>query len=149
MAECNTGDFLFPLSAEIFYPVVEQGAYGNVKKQWMYDRNIAIYISAPGSAMKEEVTPNANITQEKILVGRSKQDLRISSEEGNNSITNVVISNIKDRNCNPIYVETSGVRANHSTIFEVASQEPYVGPFGKVEYYKIVLRRSENQAVDI
>jgi hypothetical protein len=149
MADCNTGDFLFPLSAEIFYPIVEQGAYGNVKKQWMYDRNIAISVASPGSAMKEEVTPNVNITQEKVLVGRSKQDLRVTSEDGNNSITNVVISNIKDRSCNPIYMETSGVRANKSTIFEVASQEPYVGPFGKVEYYKIVLRRSENQAVDI
>lgn len=149
MADCNTGDFLFPLSAEIFYPTVEQGAYGNVKKQWMYDRNIAISVASPGSAMKEEVTPNVNITQEKILVGRSKQDLRVTSEDGKNSITNVVISNIKDRNCNPIYMETSGVRANKSTIFEIASQEPYVGPFGKVEYYKIVLRRSENQAVDI
>ena len=149
MADCNTGDFLFPLSAEIFYPTVEQGAYGNVKKQWMYDRNIAISVASPGSAMKEEVTPNVNITQEKVLVGRSKQDLRVTSEDGKNSITNVVISNIKDRNCNPIYMETSGVRMNKSTIFEVASQEPYVGPFGKVEYYKIVLRRSENQAVDI
>jgi hypothetical protein len=149
MADCNTGDFLFPLSAEIFYPTVEQGAYGNVKKQWMYDRNIAISVASPGSAMKEEVTPNVNITQEKVLVGRSKQDLRVTSEDGKNSITNVVISNIKDRNCNPIYMETSGVRANKSTIFEIASQEPYVGPFGKVEYYKIVLRRSENQAVDI
>lgn len=149
MADCNTGDFLFPLSAEIFYPTVEQGAYGNVKKQWMYDRNIAISVASPGSAMKEEVTPNVNITQEKILVGRSKQDLRVTSEDGKNSITNVVISNIKDRNCNPIYMETSGVRANKSTIFEIASQEPYVGPFGKVEYYKIMLRRSENQAVDI
>ena len=149
MADCNTGDFLFPLSAEIFYPTVEQGAYGNVKKQWMYDRNIAISVASPGSAMKEEVTPNVNITQEKVLVGRSKQDLRVTSEDGKNSITNVVISNIKDKNCNPIYMETSGVRANKSTIFEVASQEPYVGPFGKVEYYKIVLRRSENQAVDI
>lgn len=149
MAGCNTGDYQFPLSAEIFHPIVEQGSYGNVKKQWMFDRLIHVSIAAPGTAMKEEVAPNVNITQEKILVGRCKTDLRISSEDGNNAITNIVITNIKDSNCNPIYVETSGARVNKSTIFEVASQEPFVGPFGGVEYYKIVLRRSENQAVDI
>lgn len=149
MADCNTGDYQFPLSAEIFHPIVEQGSYGNVKKQWMFDRTLHLSLSAPGSAMKEEVSPNVNITQEKILVGRCKTDLRISAADGNNAITNIVISNIKDSNCNPIYVETAGARANKSTIFEVASQEPFVGPFGSVEYYKIVLRRSENQAVDI
>jgi hypothetical protein len=26
---------------------------------------------------------------------------------------------------------------------------PMVGPFGKVEYYKVILRRSENQATDL
>ena len=115
----------------------------------MFDRTISLSLSTPGTAMKEEVAPNVNITQEKILVGRSKGDLRISSSDGNNAITNIVVTNIKDSNCNPIYVETSGSRVNKSTIFEVASQEPFVGPFGSVEYYKIVLRRSENQAVDI
>lgn len=149
MADCNTGDYQFPLSAEIYHPIVEQGSYGNVKKQWMFDRLISVSLSTPGTAMKEEVSPNVNITQEKILVGRSKKDLRISSADGNNSITNIVVTNVKDSNCNPIYVETSGARVNKSTIFEVASQEPFVGPFGSVEYYKIVLRRSENQAVDI
>jgi hypothetical protein len=26
---------------------------------------------------------------------------------------------------------------------------PVVGPFGTVEYYKVLVRRSENQAVDL
>ncbi len=147
--QCGSPDFMFPLSADVFYPFVEQGVYGDVKKTWYLDRTISCYFAPAGSAGKEEVKPNVNITQEKILVGRVKADIRISTQDGQNAITNVVISNIKDRNCNLIYTETSGPRAGKATIFEIASQEPIVGPFGNVEYYNIVIRRSENQAVDL
>ena len=90
-----------------------------------------------------------NITQESLLLGRVKSDIRVSSRDSRNSITNIIVTNIRDRNCNEIYVETSGPRAGKPTIFEVATSEPFVGPFGGVEYYKIVIRRSENQAVDV
>lgn len=142
-------DFMFPMEAEIFHPIVEQGAYGNVQKTWIMDRVIACNVAPAGSAGKEEVKPNVNITQETILIGRVKHDLRISDRDSKNSITNIVVTNIKDKNCNQIYIETSGPRAGKATLFEVATQEPYVGPFGGIEYYNIVLRRSENQAVDL
>lgn len=146
---CNTTDFMFPMCAEIYHPVVEQGAYGNVRKQWILDRNVVCSFTGGGSAMKEEVKPNVNITQETVISGRVKKDIRISSRESRNTVTNILVTNIVDSNKNPVYVETAGPRAGKSTIFEVASQEPFVGPFGGVEYYKVVLRRAENQAVDV
>ena len=146
---CESTDFMFPMQADIFYPVVEQGTYGNVKKTWIQDRTIATNFSAAGNAGKEEIKPNVNITQNTILIGRARSDIRISSLDAKNSVTNVLITNIKDKNCNEIYLETSGPRAGKSTIFEVATQEPFLGPFGNVEYYNLVIRRSENQAVDV
>jgi hypothetical protein len=147
---CNTNDFMFPMQADIYHPIVEQQAgYGNLKKQWVLDRTIVCNLNFAGSALKEEVKPNRKITQDAILIGRVKNDLRVSSLEAGNSITNVTITNIRDQNCNPIYVETSGPRAGKSTIFEIATQEPFVGPFGQIEYYKVILRRSENQAADL
>lgn len=146
---CETPDFIYPLLADVYYPIVEQSSYGNVKKQWVLDRTIACYFEAAGAANKEEVRPNINITKDMILSGRSKTDLRISKYLENNSMTNIVISNIRDASGNPIYLETSGVRAGKSTIFELATQEPTLGPFGSVEYYKLVIRRSENQAADV
>jgi hypothetical protein len=147
---CGTlTDFIFPLEADIFHPIVDQGAYGNVKKTWVLDRSVACNFSSAGTAGKEEIKPNVAITKDILLIGRIKSDLRISSRSEQNAITNVVVSNIRDKNCNPIYIETSGPRAGKSTIFEIASQEPFVGPFGSVEYYNVVLRRSENQAVDL
>lgn len=148
--DCSSAtDFMYPLTADVYHPVVEQGAYGNVSKQWILDRSIACHLSASGSAGEEEVKPNANITQKTILVGRTRKDLRTSAEGQPHAITNIVLSNIRDASSNEIYVESSGPRSGKSTIFEVATQEPVVGPFGSVEYYKLVIRRSENQAVDI
>lgn len=146
---CGSTDFLFPMQADIFYPIVEQGAYGNVKKQWILDRIVYGSLTPGGSALKEDIKPNVNITQDNVLVGRVQTDLRRSSRDSGTSITNIIITNIKDKNCNEIYVETAGIRAGKSTIFEVATQEPFVGPFGDVEFYRVVLRRSENQAADV
>jgi hypothetical protein len=73
----------------------------------------------------------------------------MSSLEAKNSITNVIVTNIRDQNGSEIYLETSGPRSGKSTIFEIATQDPFVGPFGSTEYYKLIIRRSENQAVDV
>lgn len=146
---CGSNDFMFPMQADVYHPIVEQGALGNVKKTWVLDRTVVCNFSSAGSAFKQDVQPNVNITQEILLLGRVKEDIRVSSLDANNSITNVIITNIRDKNCNPIYLETAGIRAGKSTIFEVASNEPFSGPFGNIEYFKIVLRRSENQAADI
>lgn len=149
MSVCETTDFIYPMTMDVYYPLVEQGVYGNVQKHWVKDRTLACSLSAAGTAGKEEIKPNVNITQETIIFGRARSDVRVSAQESNNSITNIVVSNISDRFGNPVYVETAGPRNGKSSIFEIVSNEPVVGPFGSVEYYRITLKRSENQAVDI
>jgi hypothetical protein len=149
MATCENTSIVFPMLADIYYPIVDQGPYGNVQKTWIHDKTIACSFNSAGSAFKEDVKPNANITQDTIMLGRAKTDIRFSTNEDQNSITNVIVTNIKDKTLNEIYVETAGPRAGKSTLFEVATVEPYTGPFGSVEYYRIVLRRSENQAADL
>jgi len=149
MATCEETSFIFPMLADIYYPIVDQGAYGNVQKTWIHDKTIACNFNSAGTAWKEDVKPNANITQDSVMLGRVKSDIRFSSTENKNSITNIIVTNIKDRNLHEVYLETSGPRAGKSTLFEVATVEPFVGPFGSPEYYKVVVRRSENQAVDL
>lgn len=147
--QCEPTDFMYPMLADIYYPIVDQGAYGNVKKQWILDRSIACNFAPTGQAASEEVKPNVNITKESILLGRTKTDIRVSGANNRNSITNVVITNIRTNQQEDIYLETSGPRNGRSTIYEIASNEAIVGPFGNIEYYKVVLRRSENQASDL
>ena len=149
MATCENTSIIFPMLADIYYPIVDQGPYGNVKKNWIHDRTIACNFNSAGTAWKEDVKPNANITQDSVMLGRVRTDIRFSNSDVQNSITNVIVTNIKDKNLNEIYVETAGPRAGKSTLFEVATVEPFMGPFGSVEYYKVIIRRSENQAADL
>jgi len=146
---CETPDFIYPMLADIYYPIVEQGAYGDVKKNWVLDKTIACQFSSAGTANKEEIRPEVKLLLDNSLIGRVKSDIRFSSEEQKNALTNIVITNIRDKNGNVIYLETSGPRAGQPTIFELATFDPLLGPFGNVEYYKLVIKRSENQGSDL
>jgi hypothetical protein len=146
---CESTDFIYPLLADVYYPVVEQGVYGNLKKQWILDRSVACNFGPVGIVGKEEVKPNVNITKENILIGRVRSDLRFGKGNSRNAVTNVLITNIRTTQEDSIYIETSGPRDGKSTIYEIATTEAIVGPFGTVEYHKVVLRRSENQASDL
>ena len=149
MTVCESPDFMFPMQASLYHPIVDQGDFGAIKKHWVLDRVFACSFSSGGSAFKEEVKPNVNITQNSILVGRIKSDIRISLLDSKNALTNILISDIKDQEGNLIYMETSGPRSGKGTLFEVATYEPFTGPFGVVESYKVVIRRSENQSGDV
>jgi hypothetical protein len=135
--------------ADIYYPIVEQGAYGNVKKNWVLDKTIACQFNTAGTANKEELRPEVKLLQDTALVGRVKSDIRFSSEEQKNALTNIILTNIRDKNGNVIHLETSGSRTGQPTVFEIATFDPFVGPFGSVEFYRIILRRSENQGTDL
>jgi hypothetical protein len=136
--------------ADVYYPIVDQGAYGNVQKSWVLDRTFSCNFTVKGSASAgEEIKPNVNITRESILIGRSKTDLRISTQKDRQSLTNIVVTNIRTLDTPSIYIETSGPRSGLATIYEIASQEPIVGFNNSIEYYKIALRRSENQSTNI
>lgn len=131
--------------AEVFYPTVNQGAYGNVDKEWVLDKIIV------GNFVKSKsgLEPDPLIKREQVLECRIKSDIRVSTNSTDRAITNIIVSNIKDRNGNEIYVERSGPRKGLSTMFEVVTQDPHIGPFGDIEYYDLILRRSENQGTDV
>ena len=148
MESCEDTDFMYPMKADVYYPIVEQGAYGNVQKTWVFNKTIICNFSKDGT-VDEEVKPNVNITLKKVLMGRTKRDIRFSQENNADAITNVVITNIRTKTDVPLYIETSGVRAGKSTIYEIESQSPIIGPFGDPDYYALAIRRSENQASDI
>ena len=149
MATCETTDFVYPLLADVYYPIVEQGAYGNLKKQWVLDRTVACFFNPAGRKFKQNVVINPSITIDNSIVGRVRND--ITENNGNDlySITNIIVTNIRDNQGNAIYNESAGPRKGQSTIFEVSTSNPVVGPFGKTDYYKLVISRSDNQAVDL
>ena len=147
---CLDDNFLYPMTAEVYYSSVEQGQYGNIKKQWSKFKDIKCYFASGNIRNKEEQqVQNVAILFDKVLSGRVPTDIRFDDMNGGVALTNLIITNISDGEGNPIYVETGGVRAGKSSIFEIATLSPYSGLFGKTEYYKIVIKRSDSQAIDL
>jgi hypothetical protein len=135
--------------ADIYYPIVEQSAYGNITRNWILDKTVAGSFVPAGSEIKKELVINIDLSQDSMLICRVRSDIRISSLEENSSLTNILITNIRDSKENIIHSETSGPRTGKATLFEVATQQPFVNAFGRTEHYRVILRRSENQAENI
>ena len=148
MTQCDTVNFLYPMKADIYYPIISQNQYGQPKKAWVFDRTVACNATPVGGAGTEELKPEVFLQYKDKLVCRTRGDLRISSNDDSNAESNILITNIRSSNDLIIYKETAGPRAGKGTIYEVGTLEPFVGPFGDIEYYKMLWRRTENQDID-
>jgi hypothetical protein len=144
---CEQTDFLYPMKADVYYPIINQNSYGQATKDWVYDRTIVCNASPIGTLNEESIKPDIFLQNKNKLIARTKRDPRISSKDVGNAITNILITNIRDSNDSIIQIETAGARSGRGTIYEVATVDPVVGPFGSVDYFKMLWRRTENQTV--
>ncbi|NDB59215.1 hypothetical protein EB001_12285 [bacterium] len=147
MALCEDTDFIYPMQADVYYPIITQGEYGQPKKDWVFDKTIACNVEPVGGDGTENIKAESFLQLQNKLVARTKNDPRVSSQKENNAVTNILITNVRFPNGDLIYKETAGVRSGRATIYEVATVEPFVGAFRTTEYYKMLWRRAENQTV--
>ena len=143
----DTTDFVYPMLADIYYPTITQGPFGEIKKEWIFDRTISCNATPVGGAGSEQIKPEMFLQYENKLVARSKSDIRMTSRSSQEAITNILITNIRLSHGQTIYKETAGPRASKGTIYEIGTLEPFTGPFNNIEYYKMLWRRTESQAV--
>ncbi len=143
---CEPNDFIHPMCADVYYAISTQGSFGEIKKEWILDRVIACNAVPVSRKGLEELDPKMVSQLNNKLNARSLTDLRISSLNKGYAITDIIVTNIRDKHENLIYKETSGLRAGKGTIYEIATAQPFVGPFGNIESYQMVWRRSESQA---
>ena len=147
MNSCEVTDFMYPMKADIYFPILTQGEYGQPKKDWVYDRTVICNATPVGGLGAEDIKPEAFLQYENKLIARTQNDPRLSSNNANNATTNILVTNVRDASDNIIYKETAGPRSGRGTIYEIATVEPFTGPFGSIEYYKMLWRRTENQTV--
>lgn len=144
---CEQTDFMFPLLADVYYPHITQGAYNEVKKEWIFDRSIACHAVSYQGQNKEEIRLDSFLQYDAQLNARSSSDLRTDISGTNHAVTNILVTNIRTANGELVYRETAGPRAGKGTMYEIAMLEPFVGAFGSIDYYVMLFRRTENQAV--
>ena len=147
MDSCEQTDFMYPMKADIYYPIIGQTQYGQATKTWVFDRTIVCNATSVGGAGTEDIKPEVFLQYENKLIARTKNDPRISSNNAENAITNILVTNVRNANDELIYKETAGPRSGRGTIYEMATVEPFTGPFGNTEYFKMLWRRTENQTV--
>lgn len=147
MAECEATDFIYPMKADIYYPIITQNNYGQANKEWVFDRTIICNATTIGGAGDVELKPDVFLQYDGKLIARSKSDIRTSSNNAENAITNILVTNIRSANDIVFYKETAGPRTGRGTIYEIGTFEPFIGPFGEIEYFKMLWRRTENQTV--
>jgi hypothetical protein len=147
MAECEATDFIYPMKADIYYPIITQNTYGQANKEWVFDRTIICNATTIGGAGDVELKPDVFLQYDGKLIARSKSDIRTSSNNAENAITNILVTNIRSANDIVFYKETAGPRTGRGTIYEIGTFEPFIGPFGEIEYFKMLWRRTENQTV--
>ena len=143
----DTTDFMYPMLADVYYPIITQGPFGEIKKEWVFDRTISCNATPVGGAGSEQIKPEMFLQYENKLIVRSKADLRITSTSSQEATTNILITNVRLSHNELLYKETAGPRSGKGTIFEVGTLEPFTGPFNNIEYYKMLWRRTESQAV--
>jgi hypothetical protein len=144
---CETIDFLYPFFADVYYPTVTQTPSGKIKKEWTLNKTIVCNAASVGGAGAEEVKPEAFIQYEGKLIARAKTDIRITASGVKQSATNVLITNIRNCAGDLIYQETTGQRSGQGSVYELGTIEPFVGPFGSIEYYKMLWRKTDNQII--
>jgi hypothetical protein len=144
--KCESTDLYFPMLADIYFPIISQGTYGEVKKDWVFDRTIAMNATPYSRKGGGEISPQVFLQYKDILIARTKSDIRVTAREVNEALTNILLTNIRTSSGQIIYQETAGPRNGKGTIYEIASYEPHLAPYGEIDYYSMTVRRSENQA---
>lgn len=141
-------DNLFSMNLDIYYATESQDKFGKEIKEWTLDRTLSGYAEILGAVDKDGLKASQFFEYEGKLIGRTKEDPRISMQGINYPITSIIITNIVDKKTGlQFYTESYGDRSGESTIFEIMAVEPYVNPWNEIEYYKILFNRSDKQVI--
>jgi len=132
------------MSFDVYYSTQKQSELGIENKTWSLDQTLSGYFETLGAVEKDSVKSGNFFSYEDKIVGRSSKDLRESLNGIKYPVTDVLVRNIYDsKTGNPFYNEYSG----GPTTYEVLAVEPYVNPWNQIEYYKVLLNRSDIQGL--
>lgn len=141
------------MQCDVYYATEEQDQYGKIDKSWNIDSTPSCSFYTIGDKSNDDnfsFEDKRFYRLETMLYGRLQKDPRKSSDGSFHPLSHILITNIRGSNCNDetFFIETNGSYEGEPTIFEIKTCQPFVGPFGTVEYYKIQLERSDTQELN-
>lgn len=144
------GGFLFPMQCDVYYAIESQNKYGKIEKDWQLDGSRSCSLYAPDDNTNDnnfQYDDKKFYRMETTLYGRFKQDIRIGLDGQYHPLSHVLVTNIRG-NDGVYFYETNGNYVGKPTVYEISMVQPAIGPFGKVDYFKIVANRSDTQELN-
>lgn len=145
------GSPFFTMEADVFYASESQDKYGAIEKKWNYYDSITCTFYT-----RDDDTNNNNFDYddkkfyrlETRLFGRTNRDIRKSSSGMLYPLSHILVTSIRPAGTEDVYFyETNGDYVGKPTVFDIKMVQPYIGPFGSVEYFKVQLERSDTQGL--
>lgn len=143
----------FQMQCDLYYATESQDKYGKIDKKWQFDmvERCSFYTTSDKSN-----DDNFSFNDEKffkletMLYGRFATDPRQDSSGLYHPLSHILVHNIRGGTCNtePFWIETNGDYVGKPTVYEIKTCQPFVGPFNRVEYWKIQLERSDTQELN-
>ena len=140
----NLSDLMYPMTADIYYSTVEQSSFGEMVNTWSFDRviNCSAIKERPDSAITNAISSEKFIEYSYKLDFRTADEILKSSDDISYSITEILITNIKDPSGKVVWFEV----LDEPTVFEIGNVEPMFDPFHNFFGYRIFLRRADDQS---
>ena len=128
---------------------VGQNEWGEAEKVWQRDRTeLESYFNVMGTVNLQDLTADREFEYKKRLNGRFRfpSDPRLDNDGNYHPISSILVSNIIDKKTGQqLHLDENG----NPIIFEVMSVDPFINPFGKTEYFKLLLERADDQFMQL
>jgi hypothetical protein len=147
-------DIFYPMTADIYYAVETQSEYGNMTRTWQFDRtvNCSAITATSGELNAELRVKDKFLDYNSSLFFRTNEDIRKSSSGKYYPITATSVTNMRDPNGDPVWINTENLKTKAETVktkYEVKTIIPSYDMFHNIGMYRVFLNRSANQKWDV
>jgi hypothetical protein len=142
---------LFPMKAKIYYAQTSQNDYGNVAKQWIFDRTVSCSIvtsMSDASFSGELKTKGSDFIYDSHVYFRTPEDIRKSSSGKYFPITSISVSEIVDPSGEKVWINGQNLKLSSgpvSTKYEVKTIVPTFDYDHNLRHWRIFLSKSQVQ----
>ena len=152
MGILDSTNMLFRMLCDVYYATEEQDKFGAMVKTWTKDREVSCELY-----MIDKISDRNNFTFDdpefyrinNLLRGRAVEDIRKDALGIYHPLSHIVVTNVRTGKPveDNVFVMTNGDYIGKPIVYAVSTCNPYGGAFGTTEFYKVSLKRADDQGV--